>query len=161
MAMTEAQRIGRMAELIVEHHLTNNGWLCGAFDACVENGGSWDLFAKRGADTRAIRVKGSATTDITWKTPNGTQDPFGHFEADDTTDWTAVVTNVELSPEIYLIPTAELVQYIRNARFQNDLTLIHLHFKESSRDVNLPAQFGLNKAFQKYQCAGTRKMHAA
>lgn len=88
MPLTEAQRIGRLAELHVERRLTEAGWLCGNFNMSVGNAGSWDVFAKKGGKTRVLRVKGSGTTDVTWSVPDGPSSPFSDFDPDD--PWTGL-----------------------------------------------------------------------
>lgn len=150
MPLTEAQRIGRLAELHVERRLTEAGWLCGNFNMLVGNAGSWDLFAKKGGKTRVLRVKGSGTTDVTWSVPDGPSSPFSDFDPDDPCDWTAVVVNVGSDPLAYIFPTAALVDSVYRAGLPADWTILHLHFRQARRDVNHAGQYGYDEVFKDY-----------
>ena len=150
MPLTEAQRIGRLAELHVERKLTEAGWLCGNFNVSVGNAGSWDLFAKKGGKTRVLRVKGSSNADVTWSVPNGPSTPFADFAPGDLCDWTAVVVYVEREPVAYILPTAQLVESVRLAGLPADWTILHLHFREAKRGVNHPGQYGFDEKFKEY-----------
>ena len=145
------QRIGRLAELYVEKVLTEAGWLCGNFNMSVQNSAHWDLFAKLGSSSAAIRVKGASGTDITWSHKG--ESAFSGLAAEDSSDWTAIVTFVDTSPEVYFIPTMEIVKYIplEEVKYFN---LLHLYFHVSkSKKLARPWQYGLNEVFARYRNA--------
>lgn len=150
--MNQAQQTGRLGELFIEQALTKAGWLCGNFNVSVTNSKSWDIFAKRGGKTRVIRVKTASKFDATWRLDSEIGHPFNNLINYDSTDWTAVVVNIDTgSPDCYMIPTKELAIYITNTNFPADWGTLHLHFRPCTRDVNYPGQYGLDSLFIQYK----------
>jgi hypothetical protein len=150
--VNQSARVGRIGELIVEKMLTEAGWLCGNINVSVNNSRSWDLFAKKGRKTRAIRVKSSSSEDVTWGARNGVDNAIQEYTDGDVSDWTAVVVNVESTDmRVYIIPTPEIIDAALNANLPSETRILHLHFKNTKREkVKYPNQWGMNEKFRKY-----------
>lgn len=137
----DAQRVGRMGELVVELNLLARGWHVGNFNATTPNSMGWDLFAIRGNRSVRFRVKAKrpGTTTFRWSATSDRGvfpglDPL----ADD--DFVAAVSfNAEAPPDIYLLPSVEVARELtenhrawlagfkRNGARRKDTSMRHLY----------------------------------
>jgi hypothetical protein len=103
----DAQKVGRMGELVVELALLAQGWLVGNFNATTGNSAGWDLYAVKGARNIKLRVKAKrpGVDAFQWSAKKDGS-VFVNADVNDACDYVAAVDFYHSGEfDIYLVPT--------------------------------------------------------